>query len=184
MTAHAQIIFLVKSLPWLPFTGPQFSYLSHNFYICVCPIFLKFIVELSIDNILSCRCGFTNIVHRMSLLHHCPASAPLYPAQHCISIHTGARSPVGTFKPDRAFNVHTLLISSFILGHGVYETQCNCECGLPCTFLFSVHHIVTAAWREVEEDPTNKTRRPWPVRHRAQTNTFHCLHGQGQFCFI
>lgn len=40
--------------------------------------------------------------------------------------------------------------------------------------IFSVHQIVTAVschWGNFEEDPANKTDRPWPVTHRTQTNT-------------
>lgn len=92
----------------------------------------------------------------------------------CISVYTGAKSTVGTLKPDCAFNVHKLLISSFILGHGVYERQCYKDCKLPCIFYFFfwAHHTVTAVsyhWGNGGADLTNKTYRPWPVTHETQT---------------
>ena len=132
--------------------------------------FLKFIVRRCIDNVLYSRCCFINGVRWISLLL---LLLPFYPAQHCISIHSGARSTVGALKPDRDFNVHKLLISSFIsrpwgfMGHSVRST-------VVCPAYLSAHHIVTAAschWGNVEEDPHNKTCRPWSVTHVTQTNT-------------
>lgn len=89
----------------------------------------------------------------------------------CISVHTGARSTVGALKPDRAFNVHKLLISTFILGHGVYETHCYWDSGLPCIFLqaITLQQLSYATGGKYEEDLTNKAWKPWPVTHRTQT---------------
>lgn len=84
--------------------------------------FLNSYSKLSIDHMLYSRCCFVNGVHTTSSLH---AGRP------SLLSSTGARSTVGPLKTDRAFNVCMLLISSFIPGPGVYETQRYWNCGAP-----------------------------------------------------
>lgn len=131
--------------------------------------------------------SLTVSTHRMSLPYRSSVSIPLSIA-FCISIRRGTRSTVGTLKPDLAFNAHKQLISSFILGHGVYEIQCYWDCRLPCIFL-RLHHIVPAVpchWGNFEEPvkpvvpvarhtqgPNNATSRF--IACRARAVMFHLL---------
>lgn len=119
--------------------------------------------------------------------HSCLSPVQSCTEAPCISLYTGAKSTVGTLKPDRAFNVHKLLISSFILGHGVYERQCYKDCKLPCIF-FIFYFLGPSHCNSCFIPPRETAEQIWPIkpidpglwhtRHKQHFCTFYCLHGR------